>query len=63
MYFGFAPTRLAAPLVLLMSQRPIMGHLQVVRQQRLALLCLILRLSVTSRTQQSRRAVRHRATL
>lgn len=47
-----------------MSRRPILGHLQVIRQQPLApLLRLILRLSVTSRTQQSRRVVRHRASL
>jgi hypothetical protein len=64
MCVGFVPTRLAAPPVLPMPQRPILGYLQVMRQQPLApLLCLILRLSVTSRTQQSRRVVRHRASL
>jgi len=58
-------TRLAAPPVVLpASQRSILGRLQVMREQPPApLLCLILRLSATSRTQQSRRVARHRASL
>ena len=64
MYVGFVPTHVAAPpAVLPMSQRPILEHLQVMRQQPLALLRLTQRLSATSRTQQSRLVVRHRASL